>query len=493
LQDTEVLEVNCGALNIVFARIAVLFLLVAGVSSPAHAANLPPSISGTPASWVYVGSQYSFLPTAADPEGQTLRFAVYNKPSWASFSTSTGRISGTPSVVGLWNNIRIEVSDGVSKSSLAFSIRATRLDNTAPVLSGVPKTSAVVGTSYIFQPVASDREGDPLRFLIANRPAWAAFNAMTGQLSGTPTAANVGTYSNIAITVSDGSKKVSLPAFSITVSSYANRAPTISGTPPASVIAGQPYTFRPIAADADNNTLGFTITNRPVWATFSSVTGQLSGTPTATQVGTYSSIVISVSDGKASTALPSFAITVAAVPNKAPTISGTPGKSVNVGSTYVFRPTAADADGDTLTFSIANRPAWAAFNAATGQLSGTPTATSVGTYSNVVISVSDGKARTSLASFAITVVDASRGAASLTWEPPTQNTDGSALTNLAGYRIVYGSAAHQLTQTIQVANAGISSYVVENLAPGTYYFAVRAYASNGAESSDSNVIARVVQ
>ena len=56
-----------------------------------------------------------------------------------------------------------------------------------------------------------------------------------------------------------------------------------------------------------------------------------------------------------------------------------------------------------------------------------------------------------------------------------------------------GAAAHQLTQTIQVANAGISAYVVENLAPGTYYFAVRAYTSNGAESSDSNVIARVVQ
>jgi hypothetical protein len=166
---------------------------------------------------------------------------------------------------------------------------------------------------------------------------------------------------------------------------------------------------------------------------------------------------------------------------------------VNAGSAYAFRPTAADGDGDTLTFSIANRPAWAAFNSSTGQLSGTPTATSVGTYSNIVISVSDGKTRTSLAGFAITVADASRGAAALTWEPPTQNTDGSALTNLAGYRIVYGASASQLTQTIQVANAGISSYVVENLAPGTYYFAVRAYASSGAESADSNVVARVVQ
>jgi hypothetical protein len=46
---------------------------------------------------------------------------------------------------------------------------------------------------------------------------------------------------------------------------------------------------------------------------------------------------------------------------------------------------------------------------------------------------------------------------------------------------------------IQLGNAGMSAYVVENLAPGTYYFAVRAYTSSGAESADSNVIAKLVR
>jgi hypothetical protein len=118
---------------------------------------------------------------------------------------------------------------------------------------------------------------------------------------------------------------------------------------------------------------------------------------------------------------------------------------------------------------------------------------SAGTYANVVISVSDGKTSVALAPFAITVADASNGAASLMWTPPTQNTDGTTLSNLAGYRIVYGASATQLTQTIQVTNAGMSSYVVENLAPGTYYFAIRAYTSSGAESTESNVVAKVVQ
>jgi hypothetical protein len=474
--------------------VIALFLLAAGMTTTAHAANQPPTISGKPASWVYVGSPYSFRPGVSDPDSTSLSFTIANKPAWASFSASTGRLYGTPTAVGLWNNIRISVSDGVSTRALpAFALRATSRENTAPVIAGSPATSVVVPATYAFQPTVSDAQGDPLLFTIANRPAWATFASSSGRLSGTPTAASVGTYANITITVTDGSAKISLPAFSITVSSSSNRAPTISGTAPAAVTAGQVYNFRPSAADADNNTLGFSIQNRPVWATFSSVTGQLSGTPTAAHVGSYANVAISVSDGKASAALAPFAISVAAAPNKAPTIGGAPGGTVNAGNAYSFRPTATDGDNDVLKFSIANRPAWASFNSTTGQLSGTPTSASAGTYSNIVISVSDGKASAALKAFSISVIDEQIGAAALYWEPPTTNADGSTLTNLAGYRIVYGAAATQLTQTIQVANAGVSSYVVENLAPGTYYFAVRAYTSKGAESADSNVVQKVVR
>jgi hypothetical protein len=474
---------------------AALFVLAAVLCTTANAAT-PPTISGTPSSWVYVGSAYSFRPTVTDPDTAStgLRFTIANRPAWASFNTTSGQLSGTPTTVGWWSDIRIAVSDGTSTRALsAFSIRATKLDNTAPVISGSPATAAVINVTYAFQPKASDVDGDPLRFRIENKPVWATFNPVSGALSGTPTTANVGTYANITIMVTDGSKPVALAPFSISVSSTANRAPTISGTPPTAVTVGQAYSFRPTAADADNNTLGFSIANKPVWATFSSVTGQLSGTPTSAHVASYASVTISVSDGKASVALAPFTIKVAAAANRVPTISGTPQGSVKAGSAYAFRPTAADADGDTLTFSITNKPAWAAFNTTTGQLSGTPASASAGTYSNIAIKVSDGKASVALAPFAITVIDEQIGAASLTWEPPTTNTDGSALTNLAGYRIVYGASPTQLTQTIQVASAGMSAYVVENLAPGTYYFALRAYTTKGAESADSNVVAKVVR
>ena len=74
--------------------------------------------------------------------------------------------------------------------------------------------------------------------------------------------------------------------------------------------AGPAYSFRPTASDADGDTLGFSVSNKPAWATFSIANGQLSGTPSTSQVGNYAGIVISVNDGKVTTSLPSFTIAV---------------------------------------------------------------------------------------------------------------------------------------------------------------------------------------
>ena len=173
--------------------------------------------------------------------------------------------------------------------------------------------------------------------------------------------------------------------------------------------------------------------------------------------------------------------------NRAPTISGSPTAAVNASMPYTFTPTAADADGDTLAFSIQNKPAWATFSTSTGKLSGTPAAADVGTYANIAIAVSDGQASTALNAFAIAVTTVSNGRATLSWTAPTENTDGSTLSNLAGYRILYGTSASSLTNTIVINNASVTTYVVENLSPATWYFAITAMNSQGAESSNSNV------
>lgn len=265
-------------------------------------------------------------------------------------------------------------------------------------------------------------------------------------------------------------------------------SPTISGTPPTTDVAGTAYSFTPTASGPSGYTLTFSISGKPSWASFNTANGQLTGTPTTAAVGTFANITITVSDGLASSSLAPFSITVSAppAPNSAPTISGTPGTADTVGTPYTFTPQASDTDGDALSFSVQNLPSWATFSIATGGVSGTPT--TAGTYSNIVISVSDGYTSVSLAPFSVNVTQpVTSGAATLTWTAPVTNTDGSALTDLAGYHIYYGSSPSTMTSVVDIANPGTTNYTLGSLASGTWYFAVNAYTTSGTESTLSNI------
>ena len=457
--------------------------------------NRAPTISGAPLTSVQVGTNYQFVPTASDPDGNSLTFSISGRPSWATFDTSLGRLSGTPptGTSGTFANIVISVSDGTASASLpAFAIAVTAATtNRAPTISGSPATSATQGTAYAFQPTAADADGNPLTFAIANRPTWATFNVNTGALQGTPGASHIRTYSNIVISVSDGKASAALPAFSITVAS-SNTPPTISGTPPTTATVGTQYTFTPTASDANGGTLTFSIVNRPAWATFTASTGRLQGTPAAANVGSFANITISVSDGQDTKALAPFAIAVTQ-PNRAPTISGTPGTAVMQGTSYSFTPTASDPDGNSLTFSITNAPAWATFDTATGKLSGTPSAQHVGVTSGIVISASDGTLSASLAAFNLSVQAVATGSATLSWTPPTTNSDGSPLTNLAGYKVYWGPSAGNYPNSATLTNPGLTSYVVANLVPGTWFFVATAVNSVGAESVFSAAASKTIQ
>ena len=275
-----------------------------------------------------------------------------------------------------------------------------------------------------------------------------------------------------------------------------NRPPVISGTPATSVVAGSPYTFTPVASDPEGQTLRFSISNRPAWATFSTTTGQLQGTPQTANIGTYANVIITVSDGRRSASLAPFSIAVTAPSggtNTAPTISGTPPKSVLQGTQYAFQPTANDANGDALTFSIANKPTWATFTTSTGRLQGTPGAGDVGTTNNIVITVTDGKASASLPAFSIAVQAMGTGSATLTWQPPTQNTDGSALTNLAGYKVYWGTSLGTYPNSVTLSNPGLATYVLGNLVSGTYFFVVTSFTTAGTESARSNSASKTIQ
>ena len=178
--------------------------------------------------------------------------------------------------------------------------------------------------------------------------------------------------------------------------------------------------------------------------------------------------------------------------NEAPTIAGTPSAYILEGELYEFRPTASDPEGDALEFSIARKPAWAQFDKASGRLWGTPGADHVGNFTNIAISVSDGKATTSLAAFDVSVNQIAAGAATLSWNPPTENADGSPLTDLAGYRIYYGRNPDNLTQLVVLNNPGLTRYVVENLTPARWHFVMTSVNTEGTESRRTQAATKTI-
>lgn len=278
--------------------------------------------------------------------------------------------------------------------------------NQAPEISGTPATTVAQGDAYSFTPSATDADNDDLTFSISGKPDWLSFSTTNGALTGTPGNSDVGSYSNIVISVSDGTASASLPAFSITVTNV-NDAPTISGTPATQVDQGQLYSFTPEANDIDvDDQLSFSIVGQvPSWLAFSASNGSLTGTPTNADVGSHGPFTISVSDlAGASASLSPFTITVNNV-NDAPTISGTPVTTATVGVLYSFAVAAEDIDvGDQLTFGLRNSPNWLSVSQQ-GVVSGTPGEGDVGVTNPITVFVSDGNGgEASLAPFQIDVI-----------------------------------------------------------------------------------------
>ena len=178
--------------------------------------------------------------------------------------------------------------------------------------------------------------------------------------------------------------------------------------------------------------------------------------------------------------------------NSALRISGTPQFVAVMSKVYAFTPSASDSDGNALSFEIRNKPAWATFDTATGALEGTPQFGDSGSYDNIVISVSDGRASASLPAFSIAVSQDGLGSVTLEWVPPQANTDGSYAGDLAGYVLYWGKEPGTYDRQMRIDSVGLTAYVLDSLRPATYYFSATAFNAAGIESDFSNEVVRSV-
>jgi hypothetical protein len=131
-------------------------------------------------------------------------------------------------------------------------------------------------------------------------------------------------------------------------------------------------------------------------------------------------------------------------------------------------------------------------------LQGTPSSTNVGVYHGIVIRASNGSQSAALPAFSVTVAvgngaaaaPSGPGSVTLAWSPPISDTNGSPLSDLAGFYIYYGTDSSEPTNQIndETGGANDGSFTVSGLAPGTYYFQVSAYSALGVQSAPSNQV-----
>jgi hypothetical protein len=379
------------------------------------------------------------------------------------------------------------------------------------------------GDFYLFTPnIESNNESTPV-FSINGLPLWARFDEATGELSGTPRESDVGAFTLITISASDGSVETRLPPFSIEVVS-ATGSVTLSWTPPTenedgtylSDLAGYrvywgnstgTYTE---SMKIDNPGLSMFVIEGLAAGTYEfamtsiNAAGVESGLSNSiTRVVKGGAGAVEEADAGATKGMTDQATRggeaemASATSNAAPflMLSGTPPEAVTAGELYLFTPTVESNGESPPAFAIEGLPHWAGFDEITGELYGTPDDAHIGFYDAITISATDGIVETSLPPFSIQVVapGAAQGAVTLSWTPPMQNEDGSYLVDLAGYWIYWGNNPGTYTNWMRIDNPGLTTIVIEDLVPGSWEFAMTSFNAAGVESRLSNAVTRFVE
>ena len=346
--------------------------------------------------------------SGTDTDGDTLTYALSAGPANGTATVnSDGSYTYTPNAnFNGSDSFTFVANDGtVDSAPAAVTITVTPV-NDAPVANA--DTASVIPNGLVVIDVLAndtDIDGDTLSVVAGDAVSAnsvTVVNNGNGTFTYTDATGTTGTDS-FSYTLTDGTVNVT---GTVTVNIVANTPPAITQGASVSVTMdedGNPAAFSLTldATDAENDPLTWSVTtpaaNGSASATGNGASVSVGYTPNADFNGS-DSFVVGVNDGTSTTTI-TVNVTINPV-NDAPVISGiAPAATLN--TAYSFVPTASDVDGDTLTFSLTGTlPAGLGFNPATGEISGTPTAT--GTAS-LTITVSDGTASAALGPFDLTV------------------------------------------------------------------------------------------
>ena len=298
-------------------------------------------------------------------------------------------------VEGEWKQIELRDGDTPYRQARFNYLHQTYYFPRDIAFGALPQNPTIeVGQDYSFflvagAPFVEDQIGNPVSYTLS-APAIDAgmrVNRLTGEITWTPTFADIGTYNNLqanAASLTDSTRGF----FNINVVARANEAPVITTTPATTFLTpDDTFVYDVDATDADNDTLLYSLSTAPIGMTIDPFTGVVNWPVAGAAIGLYP-VEITVDDSFGGVVTQSFSLQVGAVNNTGPNITSVPPLSARATFEYQYQVAANDPDGDPLTYTVEAGPAGMTIDNS-GLLSWTP---AVSGMENVLVRVSDGRA-----------------------------------------------------------------------------------------------------
>ncbi len=210
--------------------------LVITVSDRAPTITTPAAQNGV------VGIAAALALSASDPDDGTLTYSATGLPPGLTVNAATGDISGTPTAAGSYT-VTATATDTDELAAAASFFWNIAIPNRAPAITTPAAQTGVVGTARTLAIVASDPDGDTMRFAATGLPPGLTINATTGVISGTPIAA--GTFTP-AVTATDSDDLSASISFSWSIGDITPSVVALSVQPG---FAGAVITYAPQIAN----------------------------------------------------------------------------------------------------------------------------------------------------------------------------------------------------------------------------------------------------
>jgi len=336
-----------------------------GTSSPATvtitiaAAGIAPVITSATTAPGTVGTVFTTYTITAT--GTPTSFTASPLPAGLVLNSSTGAITGTPTAAAV-TVVSLTATNAIGTSSPATVTITIAAAGIAPVITSATTAPGTVGT--VFTTYTITATGSPTSFTASPLPAGLVLNSSTGAITGTPTAAGI---TSVVLTATNATG-TSSPVTVTTTIAAAGLAPAINSATTAPGTVGTAFTY---GITATGSPTSFTAGPLPAGLVLNSLTGAITGTPTAAGV---TGVVLTATNATGTSSPVTVTTTIAAA-GLAPVVNSATSAPGTVGT--VFATYLITATGSPTSYAASPLPAGLVLNSLTGAITGTPTAAGV--------------------------------------------------------------------------------------------------------------------